>query len=482
MQVPTPQSLALNDGVLPEPHPGNNVLVLWVRGDRADGFQHWERVASVAGAAVEQLQGVCAVPATAVRVRQRLQGLFGKFLGRFRQAPGQWLLPGGESAEQVGDRRSDLCLAWAAGADAALDEARVRARWPDCRRAEPLGNNLFLVGGVDMNPQAGPPNAPAAPTAEPDPVTIQREPREAALMLLTAARQSGDRRKEVAALTDLGILYTRAHDGRQAVAHLDPAWALARQLGDAGLENDVVGNLGLALMLDRQPQRGLAVLMDGLQRVRTAQDRFTEKSILENLGESWGFLGDRQKSLAYYEEARVIAEQLGDRSHQADLLWFQAIQYALQEQRAQAIARADAAVALLRALKNPQGDVLAKHLEQYRAGDGPALGAGSQPGARPTAAGAGQVVVGGWQPQPAAAPPVRGAGVLQMAFSAAKAMVKYLGSGMKTVPAAVHQQRVRTCAACEHHTGLRCKLCGCFTNTKAWLPYEHCPIGKWSAQ
>ena len=37
---------------------------------------------------------------------------------------------------------------------------------------------------------------------------------------------------------------------------------------------------------------------------------------------------------------------------------------------------------------------------------------------------------------------------------------------------------IRTCAGCEHHTGVRCKLCGCFTNAKAWLPHEACPLGK----
>jgi hypothetical protein len=27
---------------------------------------------------------------------------------------------------------------------------------------------------------------------------------------------------------------------------------------------------------------------------------------------------------------------------------------------------------------------------------------------------------------------------------------------------------------------LRCKICGCFTSLKAWLPHERCPIGNWS--
>ena len=66
-----------------------------------------------------------------------------------------------------------------------------------------------------------------------------------------------------------------------------------------------------------------------------------------------------------------------------------------------------------------------------------------------------------------------------MALSAAKSMAKFVGSGFKTAPPQTLQQRLQACAACDHHTGLRCRLCGCFTNVKAWLPHEQCPIGKW---
>jgi len=67
----------------------------------------------------------------------------------------------------------------------------------------------------------------------------------------------------------------------------------------------------------------------------------------------------------------------------------------------------------------------------------------------------------------------------RMALSAAKAMGKFLGSGLKTVPRPLYQARLETCATCPHHTGVRCKLCGCFTTVKARLPHEKCPAGKW---
>ena len=68
-----------------------------------------------------------------------------------------------------------------------------------------------------------------------------------------------------------------------------------------------------------------------------------------------------------------------------------------------------------------------------------------------------------------------------MALSATKAMAQFAGSGFKTTPPEVQRQRLQTCATCEHHTGMRCKICGCFTAAKSRLLQESCPIGKWPA-
>ena len=69
--------------------------------------------------------------------------------------------------------------------------------------------------------------------------------------------------------------------------------------------------------------------------------------------------------------------------------------------------------------------------------------------------------------------------MLRMALSATKAMATFLGTGLKTATPETTQKRLQTCAACEHHTGMRCKICGCFTDVKSRLLYETCPIGKW---
>jgi Family of unknown function (DUF6171) len=70
-------------------------------------------------------------------------------------------------------------------------------------------------------------------------------------------------------------------------------------------------------------------------------------------------------------------------------------------------------------------------------------------------------------------------GLLRMALAATEAMIKFVGSGFKTAPEATYSGRLQVCSTCEHHTGLRCRICGCFTLVKAKLHHESCPAGRW---
>lgn len=81
----------------------------------------------------------------------------------------------------------------------------------------------------------------------------------------------------------------------------------------------------------------------------------------------------------------------------------------------------------------------------------------------------------------AAADPDSGPGLLRMAVSATKAMMRFIGSGLTTTEPVLQQARMATCNTCEHHTGMRCRVCGCFTHVKSRMSHEQCPIGKWPA-
>jgi tetratricopeptide (TPR) repeat protein len=470
MQIPSLPSLHLGDGILLEATVDKQQLVVWLRRGSKAGVQRWERISTVPGAEVRRAQGLAASPATAVTAKHRVRGCLGRWFGRHSDsANGQsWVLPNGERAEQEGERQSDLLLVWAEDEATALDEAQVRARWPQARQVERLGRNLFVVCGVEP------------PSAAPVPLPSEGCPKKEAEELLAAARRSGDCRRQVLALNDLGIICTRSGEEQRAVALLEEAVTLARQLGDPVLEGDVRGSLGLALLKVEELARALELLEQSLALARAAGDRFGEKRALEHLGTAREKLGEPDRALELYEPALALARELGDRRHEADLLWLLARQHAALRESAQAVARGQASVELRIQLGDPNAGWYADSVRRYQAGE--AARALPQPAAALGASPPGDPV-----PDASAPPnlwrtlePVTEPGVVQMAFSAAKSMARFIGSGLKTVPAATHRQRLQTCGACVHHSGLRCRICGCFTGAKARMAHEQCPLGKWA--
>ena len=446
------QRFVLEAGVLAEPIPDGDRVLLWLpAAGRDGGFRYWERVGNAARAAITTEQGVCSTEATSIQARQRVRGAFGKFLPRFRAAPAAHALtlPNGESAERVGQRQTDLALAWGADEAHPLDEDRVKARWPACREARKIGRGLYLVSGVEAR----------GATTEPEPSPV--DPGEQAERLLAAARQSGDRREQASALTDVGVLAAKRGDPATAFRYFEEALALARQIGDRSRQGDVVGNMGLTALATGDVGRALKLFEQGLAYARDSGDAIAEKLSLERIGLAYTNLGEFARALAVLEPALGLARGLGDRSQEADLLWRLGVQHAGLGQRDRAGARAQEAVDLLTKLGKPQAAWFAEHLQRYRLGD-PGLSPGDAVAASP-------------------APAVSGPGLLWMALTATQSMAKFLGSGFKTAPPATLRERLQTCARCDQHTGLRCKVCGCFTAAKAPLLHEDCPLGKWPA-
>lgn len=442
----------LDPGIVREADADKERFLVWLAGPPRDGFRSWERISNVPGDEIGAANGLCWTPATLVRARHQVRSFFGKLLGRFQQSSGEqqsWLLPDGTVAEQVGERQSNLLLVWAEDAAAGLSETPIAERWPG-KPIRRLGPNLFVVEGV----------ARAKPTYSPD-----GNAPEQADQLLTAARNSGDSSALALALTDSAIVATRNGDPQRAASLLEEALTLARQTADRARETDILGNLGVALLYLGQFDRAFEMVEEQLRQARAAGDRYEERLALGNLGMVYATLREYGRSIEAYEQALELARAIGDVKSQKDLLWYLAIQNAELAQRDQAMALGQECVALYRNTGDPLADVLDEHLLEYSAGNAAPLYMSSS------------VVVGVSQPNPAAER--SGPGLLRMALTAMQAVGKFVGSGLRTAPAAVQQKRLLTCAKCEHHTGMRCKVCGCFTRAKALLPHEKCPLGKW---
>ena len=468
IHIPHWRGVALHSGTLREVAADRSRLVLWVPGEREGNGQQWLRISTMHDAPVVQQQGLSAIAATAIQARQQLRGaLLGDLLRRFRRHAEDlaWMLPTGEAVQQCGERQTELLLVWKENQEQPLDEAQIHQRWPQATRVQSLGPCLFLVWGATA-PVAG--GEAKMPLPLKDVYSLPQAER-----WLADARRGGDRTGEASALTDLGLLALEDGNPSLAITRLKEALALARALGDRARQGDILGNMGLALLEAGRPDEARQHLEQALILVRAVDDRFTEKLVLERLAAAWVALGEMPTTLSLLDEALTLARTLGDRQHEAEILWHLGIRWAELGQRERAIDYGQAAVRLWQALGKPQARVYAEHLQQYQRGG--ALD-GMTAGSLVTTTMAGPAISGPMPPIDRAGP-----GCLQMAISAARAISRFVGSGFKTVTMETLEERTRRCARCKYHTGLRCRVCGCFTNLKTRLPHEECPLGEWSS-
>ncbi|WZP01265.1 tetratricopeptide repeat protein (plasmid) [Isosphaeraceae bacterium EP7] len=445
MTLPDGSPLIVHDGVLAEARPGGR-LVLWVRGEDRAGYRAWERIATAAGAPAEGAGGIRSVAASSWRAQQRQRG---GLMGAIRSltgsgAAGDWTLPGGGEVESLGTLARGLRLAWLPGQPGVADRPRLAALWPRSAGIRPLGPSLFLVEEAEESrPPAG--AAPTPPRRE-DAVGLAEQ-------ALAGAAGSGDRRKALAAASDLGLTLVYAGDAARASEVLGSALGEAEGMGDAALIDDLAGNLAYADLIRGRPADAARRLEPLALRARAAGDGYGEKMALDRLARARFDLGDRAGGLTLLGRPIALAARLGDLKHEADLLWLAAIHLADLGHMAEAAAAGGSAVDRLRRLGDPAAAWYAHHLANF----GPTVATPVQPTNPRTAA----------------------SGTLRLAISAAKSMAAFVGSGFKVAPQEVYHARLAACAGCEHHTGLRCRVCGCITAAKARLGHERCPAGRW---
>lgn len=143
---------ALAENILTEKMLDDHRIVMWLPGRMEGGFQYWDRIGNVTHTEFTVAPGIGAMSATSLPVRQSLHGLLGKLWRSVSRKAGEqtWLLPGGQTAEQCGERRSDLLLVWTTDEGDLLDERWLMSRWPGSERCQRVGERLFLVYGVEM--------------------------------------------------------------------------------------------------------------------------------------------------------------------------------------------------------------------------------------------------------------------------------------------------------------------------------------------
>ena len=200
-------------------------------------------------------------------------------------AAGDWTLPGGGEVESLGTLARGLRLAWPVGTSSLADRARLEALWPRPARILPLGPSLFLIEEAEESPTfTGSDQAPAPPRRE-DAVGLAEQ-------ALAGATGSGDRRKALAAASDLGLTLVYSGNVDRAAEVLGSAFGEAEEMGDAALVDDLAGNLAYADLIRGRPADAARRLEPLALRARAAGDGYGEKMALDRLARARFDLGD----------------------------------------------------------------------------------------------------------------------------------------------------------------------------------------------
>jgi tetratricopeptide (TPR) repeat protein len=129
---------------------------------------------------------------------------------------------------------------------------------------------------------------------------------------LGAARRLGERRREAAALTNLGNALGEVRRFDEAITACQEAVAIYRETGDRRGGGRALNNLGLALRQVRRFDEAITAHQEDLAICRDTGDRHREGDALGNLGLALGEVRRFDEAVTAHQEAAAIFRQTGD--------------------------------------------------------------------------------------------------------------------------------------------------------------------------
>jgi tetratricopeptide (TPR) repeat protein/transcriptional regulator with XRE-family HTH domain len=137
---------------------------------------------------------------------------------------------------------------------------------------------------------------------------------------LALSRAAGDRAGEARALINIGLAETELGPYEQAARHQQEAVAICRDLGDRFGEARALGSLGLAWQRQGRYQRAAGYYQQSLDMFRAIGDREGEGYALGRLGVVDLRLGRYQHAAGYLHQALAMLHEMGDTSGEAETL------------------------------------------------------------------------------------------------------------------------------------------------------------------
>jgi tetratricopeptide (TPR) repeat protein len=183
---------------------------------------------------------------------------------------------------------------------------------------------------------------------------------------LDIARDLGDRRAEAATLNSLGAAYRSAGDYRHAEQLFHQALEIAEQSGDRERVALALNNLGHGHRSAGDYPAAERAYRQALQVARELGDAQREAAVLHNLGQALLLQNDDIGALDSFRQQQAIAQAAGDRYGQASALRGLGHAYERRGELREAIAAAQASLAMLEAMRHPEAAQVRSELDTLR--------------------------------------------------------------------------------------------------------------------
>ena len=473
----------LDAGIISEPDTRGRI-VLWVPGPSESGLSRWERISTLPNRTTEEHGGIRSMPVMLVPLRQVRTTWVMLVSPRWRRGRGL-----GDSVRSVGragrNQTHRLDPGLGRRVERATGEAAVRQLWPGAGECRRLGRNLFLVstGATHQSPSQANRlryDEKRQEAGKDYLAELQRNLGQQAENAVSAARKRRDPVAEATALADQGVVLMVHGQTDQALAVLEESLAIYRQCGDEAGEQDALTNLVRPYLTKGRVQDAWNALNWIHSRAQRLGDLAAEQTVLIQMAMAAMGQALLPQAVMYLEQASRIAQQRRDGRSDSHIAWQSAICYEELGRSDLAQAEAQRAIQLARQFELPTADRYAESLARFLQGGTP-LSSGTDESS-------GDSSRGNWlldEPvhmvlaDPSRDKTPRPASVLQMAFTATRSMAKFAAAGFKSIHRDERDKRLDICHDCEHYTGIRCKICGCFVAAKTWLRHEACPVDKW---
>ena len=130
---------------------------------------------------------------------------------------------------------------------------------------------------------------------------------------MNEAKQTGDKHREGAAYTNLGIAYRFLGDYKKAIEFHQQSLSIAKGIGDKGTEGAVYGNLGCVYGCLGDYKKEIEFQGQSLSIAKEIGHKATEQNAYTNLGTAYRNLGDYKEATEFHQQSLSIAKEIGDK-------------------------------------------------------------------------------------------------------------------------------------------------------------------------